>query len=243
MGGLFAGVDGCPGGWLVALWRKGSAGGIETGLCTTFREVLDLEPQPDLIAVDMPIGLPDVAIKGGRLCDNETRSRLGARQSSVFSVPSRASVVETDYAQACAVNLRHSDPPRRVSKQCFNLFVKMREVDACVTRELQARVREVHPELAFWALNGGAPLDLPKKVKSAPSAPGLELRRLLLERAGFSRDITQASKWPRRLVGPDDIIDACALAWSAERLWRGEGLILPSDPPTDGRGLRMEICA
>ncbi len=144
---------------------------------------------------------------------------------------------------ACAANLKHSVPPRKVSKQCFNLFTKIREVDAIVTPELQARVFEVHPELAFWALNGGVALDLPKKVKNTPSQPGLELRRRLLAGVGFTPDILETSDWPRRDVGADDIIDACALAWSAARLMNGQAITLPADPPRDGRGLRMEISA
>lgn len=240
---LVAGVDGCPAGWLAVVARSGDFTAARRMLCRSFSEVLALDGGPDIIAVDIPIGIPDIAIKGGRVCDNETRARLGGRQSSVFAVPSRAALEEFDYRRACSVNLEHSDPPRKVSKQCFNLFAKIREVDDVMTPDLQARVFEVHPELAFWALNGERALDLPKKVKSSPSQPGLDLRCGLLRGAGFSRHILETSDWPRRYVGPDDIIDACALAWSAARLLDGAAVTLPAEPPTDGRGLRMEISA
>ena len=239
-----AGVDGCPGGWLVVVADPDDFAGAEARLCWTFSDVLALTDGPDVIAVDIPIGIPDISIRGGRVCDNETRARLGNnRQSSVFAVPSRAALSETDYVRACAVNLDHSDPPRKVSIQCFHLFPKIREVDALMSPALQARVFEVHPELAFWALNGANPLELPKKVKSSPSQPGLDLRRGLLENAGFSSGVLDTASWPRRVVGPDDVIDACALAWSAARLLRAEAIRLPADPPLDGRGLRMEINA
>lgn len=238
-----AGVDGCPAGWLMVVAEAGAPNSARAVLCPTFADVLAHEDGPRVIAVDIPIGIPDTAVKGGRACDNETRARLGDRQSSVFAVPSRPALGETDYRRACAVNLEHSDPPRKVSKQCFNLFAKIREVDAAMTPDLQSRVFEVHPELAFWALNGGAALDLPKKVKSSPSGPGLEQRRALLSAAGFSPEVLEASRWRRRDVGPDDIIDACALAWSAARLLRGDAVTLPPEPPRDGRGLRMEISA
>ncbi len=90
-----------------------------------------------------------------------------------------------DYWEACAVNQRHTEPPKKISKQIFHLFPKMREIDALMTPELQVRVFEVHPELAFWAMNGKAPLSLPKKVKSRPYAEGLALRRGLLAEPAF----------------------------------------------------------
>ena len=238
-----AGVDGCPGGWLAVVADPADLCEARASLCRTFADVLALEECPQIVAVDIPIGIPNTAIKGGRVCDNEARARLGDRQSSVFSVPSRAALGEADYRRACAVNLEHSEPPRKVSKQCFNLFPKIREVDDLMRPELQERVYEVHPELAFWALNGQSPLELPKKVKSRPSEPGLDLRRKLLARAGFSPDLLKTSPWPKRHVGPDDVIDACALAWSAWRLLRDEAITLPANPPRDGRGLRMEISA
>jgi predicted RNase H-like nuclease len=238
-----AGVDGCPGGWFVVARRTGAQDDVRRTLCETFEQVLDLDETQDMVAVDIPIGLPDRVGTGGRACDRECRSRLGERRSSVFSVPSRGAVAEPDYGRACAVNLEASDPPRKVSRQCFALFAKIREVDALMTPALQGRVFEAHPELSFWALNGQQPLDLAKTVKSAASAPGLDLRRRLLERAGFPTHALAQGEWPQRLVGPDDIVDACALAWSAERLLAGTAVTLPARPLRDGRGLRMEINA
>jgi predicted RNase H-like nuclease len=237
-----AGVDGCRGGWLVALSDLQS-GSCELRLCATFAEILDLAEAPAIIAVDMPIGLPDQAGRGGRACDVGARSRLGERQSSVFSVPARAAIMENDYARACATALARSDPPRKVSKQCFHLFHKIREIDDLMTPALQARVYECHPELAFWAMNGHRPMSLPKKVRNRPDAPGLTERRILLECHGFRPDLFEMPPWPRSLVGADDIVDACVLSWSAARIVRGDAIRLPPEPPVDGRGLRMEINA
>jgi predicted RNase H-like nuclease len=160
--GWVAGVDGCPGGWLVALLQVRS-GSCALELCETFAEVLSLSEIPAVIAVDMPIGLPEQAERGGRACDVEARRRLGDRQSSVFSVPARAAVMEFDYTLACAAAFARSDPPRKVSKQCFHLFPKIREIDALMTPALQGRVFEWHPELAFWAMNGGPLWPCPRR--------------------------------------------------------------------------------
>ncbi|MCP5083660.1 MAG: DUF429 domain-containing protein [Alphaproteobacteria bacterium] len=234
-----SGVDGCPAGWIAVHWDGGASAHAE--LFEDFSGLL--QSQAEVIAVDMPIGLPEIAGKMGRVCEVLARQNLGQRQSSVFSVPSRAAAWEEDYKRSCAVNLEHSDPPRKVSKQCFNLLPKIREIDTLITPHLQARVHEVHPELAFWALNNQQPLDLAKKIKSRPNPEGLELRRNLLRANGFPIDNLKVGSWPKSKVGEDDILDACACAWSAMRIFRGEQITLPPEPVCDGRGLRMEINA
>ena len=74
-----------------------------------------------VIAVDMPIGLPARTGPGGRAAENAVRPLPGARQSSVFSVPSRAAIAAADYHAACDAALATSDPPRKISKQLFNI--------------------------------------------------------------------------------------------------------------------------
>lgn len=235
------GVDGCPGGWLIVTLPGGSTGDARATLVASFAAVLAVAGERGVVAVDIPIGLPERAAAGGRACDGAARVNLGGRQSAVFSVPARAAVYAGDYAAACATALAHSDPPRRVSKQCFNLFPKIREIDMLMTPELQSRVYECHPEVGFWALNGERALDEPKKVRSQPHAPGLELRRGLLEQAGYAPAFLRHTPWPRRLVGPDDLLDAAVCAWTAARIARGVGRRFPPQPERDGKGLRMEI--
>lgn len=230
-----AGVDGCPAGWIAVLWD--GAEHLTSELCPSFAEVMALEAE--IIAVDMPIGLPE---KSGRPPEREVRARLGERQSSVFAVPAEKAIYCADYREACSVNLRHSDPPRKVSKQCFHLFPKMREIDALVTPEHQSRLYESHPELAFWVMNGETPLTLPKKVRSQPSPPGLDLRRDLLRKAGVPVDSLKRN-YRRRDVGADDLLDACALAYVAWRILNRRSIRFPADPPLNARGLRMEINA
>jgi len=228
------GVDGCRGGWIAVRWAET----VTHHLCRSFAEVMAMEAH--VIAVDMPIGFPQGS---GRLAEREARSLLGERQSSVFAVPSRAAVMCADYAQACSANLASSDPPKKVSKQIFHIFPKMREVDRLMTPELQARVFEVHPELAFWAMNGSKPLPLPKKLKGRPHEPGLALRRALLVAAEFPLAALPEARYRAADAGADDLLDACACAWSARRIADGHATRFPSSPPLDARGLRMEINA
>jgi predicted RNase H-like nuclease len=237
---IVAGVDGCRSGWVVVTSDASRPSSARVAMHASFEEVL-AGIAAGTIAVDIPIGLPEMGGIGGRRCDADARAGLGARQSAVFAVPSRAAVMAEDYREACAVALRTSNPPRKVSKQCFNLFARIREVDRLMTPALQERVRECHPEAAFVAMNGGRPLGEPKKVKSRPYEPGLALRRRLLEAAGFDCGFLLAD--PPRGAGPDDVLDACACCWTAARIMTGEARTFPADPPRDARGLRMEICA
>jgi predicted RNase H-like nuclease len=236
-----AGVDGCRTGWVVALRRLDDPARTTVRICASFAEVLALAEAPIRIAVDIPIGLPERATVGGRRADIEARSNLGARQSAVFAVPARAAVMETDYRQACDVAFRNSDPPRKISKQAFYLFPKIREVDALMTPALQDRVVECHPEVAFWGLNGEQSVPLPKKVKSQPHLPGLALRRDLLVAAGYPRSLVDARHFRPSEAGADDVLDAVANSWSAARIARGGGRRFPVSPSSDARGLRMEI--
>jgi predicted RNase H-like nuclease len=241
-GGWLAGVDGCRAGWMVALVRPAESE-VRVRLVPRFAEVLAAPEAPAIIAVDIPIGLPERASHGGRAAENAVRPLLGARQSSVFSVPARAALAATDYGEACRVALATSQPPRKVSKQLFMLAPKIREVDACLRAagSAAARVFEVHPELAFWRLNGERALDQPKKVKGRCYEPGLTLRRRLLIAAGFPDAVVNGV--PPKGAGADDLIDALACAAIARRIHAGEASSFPRPPERDAFGLPMAIWA
>ena len=237
-----AGVDGCRAGWVVALVRA-SDSEVRVRIVPRFADVLAAPERPAIVAVDMPIGLPERVGAGGRAAENSVRPLLGARQSSVFSVPSRAAIYAAGYGEACRIAQLTSEPPRKVSKQLFNITPKIREVDDALRSDPDAagRVFEVHPELAFWRLNGARPLAEPKKVKSRPYEPGLALRRGLLIAAGLPEGTVNAT--PPRGAAGDDLLDALACAAIARRLHAGLAQPFPDPPPRDAFGLAMAIWA
>jgi predicted RNase H-like nuclease len=237
-----AGVDGCPGGWIVAFVRPQSAE-ARLRIVPRFADVLAAPEGPAVVAVDMPIGLPERVGAGGRAAENGVRPLLGARQSSVFSVPSRAAIYAANYGEACRIAQTTSEPPRKVSKQLFNIAPKIREVDEALRADPDAagRVFEVHPELAFWRLNSGRALTEPKKIKSRPCEPGLKLRRSLLLGAGFAEDVVNAV--PPKGAAADDLLDALACAAIARRIHAGLAQPFPNPPPRDAFGLAMAIWA
>ena len=59
------------------------------------------------IAIDVPMGVENITTPLGRGCDTALRRELGQRQSSVFAVPARAALAETDYRLACEAALAH----------------------------------------------------------------------------------------------------------------------------------------
>jgi len=236
-----AGADGCRTGWVVAFVRP-SGDDVRVRIEPRFADILAAPERPTIVAVDMPIGLPARAGPGGRGPENAVRPLLGQRQSSVFSVPSRRAIYADGYREACRIALETSDPPRKVSKQLFMIAPKIREIDAVLRANAgaAARVFEVHPEVAFWRLNGERALDEPKKVKGTPYAPGLALRRRLLVGAGIS---AAAHAPPPRGAAADDLLDALACATIARRIHAGVARPFPEKFDRDEFALPMAIWA
>lgn len=84
------------------------------------------------------------------------------------------------------------------------------------------RVVEVHPEVSFATL-AGSPISEPKSTWS-----GFHLRRRPLAEVGIILDGDMRLAGLR--VGVDDVLDAGIVAWTAQRVLRGEAFSLP-DPP------------
>lgn len=246
--GRVAGVDGCPAGWIACLLERGDPARAEIRLYPHIADLIGVDDHPVATAIDMPIGLPDRIGSGGRGPERLVRPLLGERQSSVFSIPSRSAVHagegmddRSGHAAACRAALETSEPPKKVSKQGFHLFPKIRELDRALIGPVSERVFESHPEVAFAVLAGGRAMSLPKKVKNRPNPPGLDERRALLVGLGFAPELVAGP--PPRGAGPDDLLDACVLALVAARIVRGEARVWPEVPTRDGRGLEIAIRA
>jgi predicted RNase H-like nuclease len=237
-----AGVDGCRTGWIVAFICP-PTGEVRLRVLSRFADIFKQPERPELAAVDMPIGLPEWIGPAGRGPEQAVRPLLGGRQSSVFAVPSRAAVYAEDFGEACRLAALTSDPPKKISKQLFMIAPKIREVDTVLrgTPALATAVFEVHPEVAFWRLNGERPLTEPKKVKSRPYGPGLALRRALLVGAGFGVAALESDPPPG--AAADDVLDALACAAIAQRIQSGAARPFPDPPLRDPSGLPIAIWA
>jgi predicted RNase H-like nuclease len=229
---LVAGVDGCPGGWiLVCAQADHLLSLVAVRVVPTFSEVVDRTRDCTTIGIDVPIGLSD---NGRRMADLEARKVLRPlRHNSVFPAPLLAVLGAPTYEEACLISARTHVDRMRTSKQTYFLSEKILEVDRVIDAEIQERIVEVHPEVCFWALNDGKPMPNPKR------APAGEQERLELLSRVFTNDLA-SFEVPRR-AARDDFYDACVAAWSASRFATGRHGTLPEQPPLDSRGLRMEI--
>ena len=237
------GVDGCKAGWFAV--RLFGLSQFETTMFESFEELVEYCDDADLILVDIPIGLPDD--EKPRDCDVEARRRLGPGASSrVFPVPTQQGAEQArrapkDFDAFCRVQLRYTG--KKLSQQTFAIAPKIAEVDS-VLRDLplkrRARIREVHPEICFWALNGEHQLRFSKK---ASAKKGYCERMTLLQQFEPLTDTIAdraSGRYRRKDVGWDDIADALVAAVTG---YYGSNSLqtLPVDPPRDAKGLPMEM--
>ena len=252
------GVDGCPGGWFyVALDATGE---WCCGLVDSLRKIVERAGGQDRVFVDIPIGLPDEENPEPRKCDLEARWKLTHDQSgellprseqrgtSVFPAPARETLGAENYREACTVNQMVTG--KKISKQTFGILRKIREVDELLgPPESKARdiVREVHPELCFWALNSGQPMQH-SKSKREDKWKAYHERMKVLERCwpnaqAVAEEICKNYFRSRKFfksknISRDDIADAMAAALTA----RANPLnCLPPEPPLDAEGLPMQM--
>ncbi len=224
--GTVAGVDGCRGGW-VAVWITAEEA-RDYRIVHRFEEIASLGPSS--VMVDIPIGLPET---GYRACDLEARKFLGAGRSRVF-LGVRRQLLEflDDYGSA---NKWAKANGKGISRQLFGVMAKVAEVDRFIAGDRQLTVRETHPELVFFRLNGERPLP------SKKSREGRTERRALLEAQGF----TELDEWQSHLFGTrakvDDLLDACACALVAKDAVDGIVHKIKCASEIDCRGLPMEM--
>jgi predicted RNase H-like nuclease len=186
-----------------------------------------VHPELAVVGVDIPIGLPDSA---PRQADVLARTRLPqGRKSAVFPAPARAAVAAKTHPKASAANRAATGVG--LSIQAFGLIPKILEVDAFVRSPKPCRVVEVHPEVSFAAM------DPTSVALSKRTLAGRQAREDALRAAGVTPPAYQA----RQGYSADDLLDACAAAWSARRVASGTAESLPESPETFSDGLPAAI--
>ena len=258
----YVGVDGCKGGWIGVGLSDGD--GWEVNVCKDFADLVACFGDACVILVDIPIGLPEDAAP--RACDIEARNMLGTgRKSSVFPTPPRpfvdkvALTAEWDwtadhgkpylgaYAEA---NEWHRDKFRNkgIVAQAFGITRKIGEMDEFMrTRDANSpTIREVHPEICFWALNEQRSMSHNKRTREGREERIDVLRRCAQDVDGIDVDAMfkkARGKFTRTKVADDDILDALAYAITAKIVSQNPERLgtLPENPPTDSKGLPMEM--
>lgn len=220
------GIDGWVGGWVAVVLADGA---FEVALVgTDVGELVSRVPDAAAVAVDMPVGLAD---EGLRQADLLGREMLGRRRSTLFVTPTRAAVECEDYPRALAVNRERG--AGGFSRQAWALRTKILQLDAFLRSGDAGRpVVEAHPELSFAALAGRV-LASGKKTWA-----GQAERRGLLAGAGI---VLPDDLGPAGAAGPDDVLDAAVVAWTAGRLAAGTARSAPAEPQRFSDGLAAAI--
>lgn len=249
-------MDGCKGGWIVASsaidpasaavqYSANSTGQLSQSVglfrCEKFSDVLDVTEHCDLVLVDMPIGLSDgrglcneghSSFDWPRQCDLLAKEALKGKRSSLFLAPPRGCL--------CAENPRaFQDSHRKLvgvgaSLPVWGIVPKIIEVDKLMNPEVQRRVHEYHPELAWCRLAG-------KGLSKKRSVEGRSERWELLQQWMEESSLQQARQWRQSKssqVAEDDLLDA--LVGLVVCLTFGQ-FRLCGEPPSDSQGLTMEI--
>jgi predicted RNase H-like nuclease len=227
--GVVLGVDGCRAGWVGVILDGDTTtpvvGSTIGDLVTAARLA---HPDLDTVGIDIPIGLPD---DRQREADRLARQRLPAgRKSSVFTAPTRSACAAKTHEKASAAN-RAATGKAGITVQAFGLIPKILEVDAYMRSPRSCRLVEVHPEVSFAAMNPDS------VVPSKRTAAGRRAREDTLRSAGVA-----PPPYVRGLgYTADDLLDACAAAWTARRVATGVAESLPDPPETFSDGLPAAI--
>lgn len=220
------GVDGVPNGWVVCvLVGQGRAREVTWRVVPDAAAVLDVVDGCDAVGVDIPLALPNGALR--RDAEVLAAARLGPARSSLFPTPPAPVLAATSYAEACSIAQRVTG--KKISQQSWNLVPKIRQFQAVT---LPDTVVEAHPELTFRTM-----------------APGVEFASKKTAR-GAGQRIAALAGWadPARLVGDlpsaarlDDVLDALATAWTAQRLATGTAELLGPGIDATGRSTAIAV--
>lgn len=221
-----AGIDRWRGGWIVA---ESQRHGFTLWTCEKIGEAVDRFRNATAVAIDMPIAL---APTGRRVAEAEVRAVLGASARSVFTSPTRASVLAPSQAEATVVNRANGGPG--ISAQAYGLFASISELRNSLAGDAGQHWWETHPETAFALMNNGKPL--------ASKRTGLGVgQRLAQLRAVYPRIDEQLLEAPAK-VPIDDVLDALAALWSAERIASGDAVIYgPEERDDEGFALGIRV--
>jgi predicted RNase H-like nuclease len=183
----------------------------------------------EVVGIDMPIGLSD---DGVRACDVAARDALRGRGAagSVFPAPVRAVLRARDYADGRRISVEATGG-RSLSAQSFQLVRSIAALDDALGEPPADHVVEVHPELAFRALD-----DRVFDAKSSARGQAQRIRALTP-----AMDVLDALADAPAGVPAVDALDACAAAWSAARIAAGTAACV-GDGSLDARGRPMRIC-
>lgn len=223
------GIDGYRGGWVAAVAAAGEVSWMTAPVDGIGALLAHLPSAGCVIAIDMPMGLPE---RDRRLCDALAKAALGRAHARVFLTPPRPVLLlpratPNDEVQALSRELTGAG----VSRQALALAPRILALDA---HARDPRLVEAHPELSFAALAG-------EVLASKHSPLGRAQREAALGLAWPTGDVAGWLGCRPATVPEVDALDALVLTWTAGRHWSGISVRRPEDPPRDKQGVAMAI--
>jgi predicted RNase H-like nuclease len=156
----------------------------------------------------------------------------------VFSPPSRQASRAENIGQARAWNV--NEVGRSLSAQAWGICKKIVEVDRVLLGDPSATrtVFEVHPEVCFWALNGGKPM---RHRKSKPEGVRERLATLSIWQPEANVLLQRVLRETRRRdVQADDVLDALVAHVTGRAVAAGLRRLI-GVPSEDDEGLPMQM--
>ncbi len=232
---MYVGVDGCRAGWIAV---SASNAGFDYAILSSVQDLCAFHRAAKLILVDIPIGLPGAGCSR-RPCDALARKVLGRRASSVFPAPCRSAAHAKNIDDARWLNIKALG--MSLSAQAWGICEKIAEVDKFLLANPESRltVREMHPEVCFWGLNGGRPMQHSKKTRAGIAERVAVIEGIHPDAGALYRRVLAETL--RREVQRDDILDAMVGCVSAMADGTDELMRLSGTPERDEEGLPMEI--
>ena len=132
-------LDGCPNGWVVCIQKNTD---FNVGFIRSLSELQLISPK--VCFIDMPVRLPAQIDKYPRVEDCQAKQFLGRYHSSIFYAPMKnwLNLPFHEVNKIC----ENSNKPK-LSKQSFNLFPKINQLQLAMNKLTETRFHEIHPEL------------------------------------------------------------------------------------------------
>lgn len=231
---ISVGIDGCKGEWLAVAISNET---FEVGKFKTIDEICIRYRGADSLLIDIPIGLPECKAEAVKRPDNELRTLLGKKASSVFNTPFRQIVYAANAKKAWELNRELDAKQNPIS---IALCKAIKQVDTFLQDNPQwkNRLLESHPEFCFYLLNGGIPLGDSKRDNNGLNKRMDILKGYFSESQAVIETYLQQNKFRKKI---DDVLDALCLA-IVGRLGCNNGFrTVPDLTCHDCTGLNMQI--
>ena len=213
------GIDGCKAGWIIAKTLENES--ISFQIIKNLNDLKRINVSH--IGIDIPLQLSHT---GKRFAEIEARSLLKNRACTIFTPPTLNALRAKNYMDACEVNFKECG--KRISKQSWNLFPKIKEAQEFLENKSinKLRVFEVHPELSFMAMNDMSLVQASKKTDI-----GREIRIKLIQKffPKFSFESVR-NEYKKNQTLDDDILDSVSVLWSTQRIVDNIANFVPKDP-------------